>query len=210
MTLESALPWLSAAAAVAAAGIAGAEHRRAERWLKVFALGALGVFAYFRWIAPASIPLALTLQTIGEAALPRGAERWRRWWALFPVAGWGVLANLFWSSGEGRAVFVTDPVKAGLLALVLIGAGLGVRRARGVLASMRLGGGLAAAALVLMLAAAVSLDWALWPALAGAAGVAAAEALRLSLADSPRALAWKGLWALQFAGYGALSYAFLR
>ncbi len=211
MTIESTLPWVSAVAAIGAAAVAGGAPRREERWLKVLALGALAVFAYFRWIAPAAVPLGLTLQAIAEAALPRAAgERWRRWWALFPIAGWGVLANLFWSSGEGRVVFLNDPVRAGLAVVLLIGAGWGVRRSRLLLAPIRFGGGLAAAALALMLAAALSLDWALWPAMAGTAVIAAAEMGRLRLGDRPLTLAWKSLWALQFAGYGAVSYAFLR
>jgi len=210
VTIESALPWLSAVAAIGAAGLAGGAPARREDWLKAVALGALAVFAYFRWIAPAAIPLSLTLQAVGEAALPRGAERWRSWRAVFPIASWLVLANLFWSSGEGNELFVTDAIKAGLLALLLVGAGLGVRRARSVLVSMRIGGALAAASVVLMAAMALTLDWALWPALAGAGAIAGAEALRLMLAEQRSAWTWKGLWTLQFAGYGAVSYAFLR
>jgi hypothetical protein len=212
VALESALPWLSLAAAAGAGAAIGGRRPRLERWLRAGAFGALALFAYFRWIAPAQIPLALTLETIGQAMLPPDASRWRRPAAMFPAAGWLVLAHLFWSSGEGRLAVFADAGKAALLLALLAAAGLGLRRVLPNMLPPRAGLAAAAGALVLMAAMALTLDWGLWPALVGAAAIFVSQAL--AVADPPRLqrgrIGWRSAWALDYAGYAAVAYAFLR
>ena len=214
MTLESALPWLSLAAAVGAGIARPGRSGRLEAGLRVLAFGALAVFAYFRWLAPAAIPLALTLETIGQAVLPWRGARQRRLASAFPIAGWLVLTQLFWSSGDGRLGVFTDAAKAALLVALLLGVGLGLRRIWPRAERPRLGIAVAAGALMLMAAMALTLDWGLWPALIGAFAILVSQAL---LADETpdRAAAMGGWarrasWALAYAGYAAVAYAFMR
>ncbi len=212
MTLESAFPWLSLLAAVGA-GAAAASRPRTEAALKAAALGALAFYAYFRWIAPTAVSMALCLEAIAEAVLPRGSDRWRSPKVGLAAVGWLVLANLYAGTGDGPGVFVTDAGKAALLALLLIGGGYGLWRLS---ARREWGLGLAvlASALGLMSGAALTLDWGFWPVLAGAAAVVASEALALyieagfRLGDTPAMR--RLVWALAFLGQVAMAYGFLR
>jgi hypothetical protein len=214
VTLEAALPWTSLAAAIAAGALAGGSRPSLETGLRTLSLGALALFAYFRWIAPAAIPLALTLESIGQWAAPAGAARWRRWGAAFPIAAWLVLAELFWSSGDGRLAVFADAAKAALLLALLVGASLGMRRIWALAERPRTGVGLAAGALVLMAAMALTLDWGLWPALAGSAAILIAQPLDLVAYGQERPgrrrLGRRIAWALDWSGYAAVAYAFMR
>ena len=208
------MPWLSLAGAVGAGAASGGAGARAQTALRTLALGALAVFAYFRWIAPAAIPLALVLETAGQAALPRDGGRWRRLGIVFPIASWLVLAELFWTSGEGRLAVFADAAKAALLLVLLTGVGFGLRRIWRRSARPRTGIAAAAAALVAMAAMALTLDWGLWPALVGTAAILASQAVALA-GDSaqppgPSRLSQRAAWALEYAGYAAVAYAFLR
>jgi hypothetical protein len=208
--VESALPWLSLAAALGAGAAAGGARERLETGLKTLALAALAVFAYFRWIAPAAIPLALTLQTIGHLFLPRSEARWRRWPIIFPIVGWVALAQLFWNSGDGRLAVFADAAKAALLLALLAGSGLALRRILGAAAPPRLGMGLGGAGLVAMGAMALTLDWGLWPALAGAGVLIVSQLLDMTAWTRAARLRQRVAWGLEYAGCAAIAYAFLR
>jgi hypothetical protein len=214
VTLESSLPWVSVAAAVGA-GVAGAgPASRLATGLKCLALGALAVFAYFRWIAPASIPLSLTLAAISPTLLPQTNRRLRMLGAILALSGWLVLANLFWGSGDGRLAVFTDAIKAGLLATLLVGVGLGLWRVWTGSPQLRVRSVVTAGALLTMAVMALTLDWGLWPALAGTAAIVASQALTFAneasrrLADRP--LARRTVWAFDYLGHAAIAYAFLR
>ena len=214
MTLESSLPYLSLAAALAAGVAAGRAPTRAEPALKAAALAALALFAYFRWIAPSSIAVGLVLNAIGTAGLARGPERWRRPAIALVVAAWLVFAWLFMSTGDGWQGLFGDGARGGLLAVVLIGAGLGMRRLWPSIVPPWAGPVAEAAALTLMAASVLTLDWEFWPAMLGTLGVVVAEALLLTGACGR----WPGegpsvrraAWALSYLGQAAMAYAFLK
>ena len=214
MTLESSLPYLSLATALAAGVMAGRAPSRAEPVLKTAALATLALFAYFRWIAPSSIAAALVLNAIGTAGLARGAERWRRPAIALVVVAWLVFAWLFMSTGDGWQALFGDGVRGGLLAMVLIGAGLGLRRLWPSIVPPRAGAIAEAAALTLMAASVLTLDWEFWPAMLGALGVVAAEALLLAGASGHRPgegpNVRRAAWALSYLGQAAMAYAFLK
>ena len=212
MTLESAFPWISAASALAAA--LAAPERRWGRVLRTGALVALGLYAYFRWITPTSVPMALACQALGQALLPESAGRWRRWAIALPVMGWLILANLFRTTGDGPGVFVQDAVKAGLFAALAIAAGYGLWRAWRWTRRPRAGVAAEVVALLVMAAMSLTLDWDFWPVMAGALAALAAcgAALYAGRAGTPApspALA-RGAWILGFAGQAAMAYGFLR
>jgi hypothetical protein len=214
VTLESSLPWLSLATAIGAGAANPSTQRRLETGLRVLALGALAAFAYFRWIAPAAIPLALTLAAIGEGLLPETERRWRRPAAVFPIAAWLTLAQLFWNSGDVQLAFVSDAAKAGLLLALVVGMAWGLVRTWRPAPPPRLGLALGAGALGVMCAASLTLDWDLWPALVGAGAILASQALTLALGvewGQMRARRLKqAIWALEYVGYAGVAYAFLR
>ncbi len=212
MTLESAFPWISAASAVAA--VFTAPGGRAGRALRTCALGALAFYAYFRWITPTSVPMALTCLALGQAWLPEGPDRWRRWTIALPALGWLVLANLYRSTGDGPGVFIGDAAKAGLLAVLAIGAGYGLWRTWRWAPQPRAGFAAEAGALLLMGVMSLTLDWDFWPVMAGALAALASFALVLYAGGpegkAPGARAAGAAWALNFLGQAAMAYAFLR
>ncbi len=67
---------------------------------------------------------------------------------------------------------------------------------------------------MLMAGGVLTLDWGFWPAMAGALGVIAAEALALAaaywirLGDGPTVR--RAVWALSYLGQTAMAYAFLK
>ncbi len=212
MTLESAFPWISAASALAA--VAAAPEGGWTRALRTTALGALALFAYFRWITPSSVPLALACQALGAALLPSAPGRWRRWAVLVPVFGWLVLANLYLATGDGPVVFVQDAAKASLFAVLAVGAGYGLWRAWRWTPPPRKGVAAEAVALLVMGAMSLTLDWDFWPVMAGAlmslaAFGAAIWGGRIGTGGPSPALVRAG-WALSFIGQAAMAYAFLR
>ena len=210
MTLESAFPWISAAAALAAGFVA--PESKAGRGLRTAALTALALYAYFRAIAPNSVPMALICQALGQALLPLGAARWRRIAIALPALGWLILANLYLGAGDGPGVFVGDGAKAGLLAATVIGAGYGLWRARAW--APRSAGLLAeAGALIVMAAMGLTLAWDFWPVMAGMLMVVASFGLTLYGVrgeGGPSPALARGGWALAFLGQAAMTYAFVR
>ena len=212
MTLESAFPWISAASALGAAF--AAPRSGWGRALRTSALVALGLYAYFRWIAPTSVPMALACQALGQALLPEGPARWRRWAVALPALGWLILANLYRTTGEGPGVFVQDAAKAGLFAGLAITAGYGLWRARRWTSPPRAGVAAEAVALLAMAVMSLTLDWDFWPVVAGALAVLASFALSLygggAGTDSPSPAFARAAWVLGFLGQAAMAYAFLR
>lgn len=209
MTLESAFPWISAVSAVAAVFVA--PEGRWGRALRTCALGALAFYAYFRWITPSSVPMALTCLALGQATTPQGPQRWRRWTIALTALGWLILANLYRSTGEGPGVFVGDAAKAGLLAALAIGAGYGLWRTWRWTPEPHLGFAAEAAALTLMGLMSLTLDWDFWPVMAGTGAVLASFALVLwtgGRSAGPRLL--RAAWALSFLGAAAMAYAFVK
>ncbi len=214
MTLESSLPYLSIASAIAAAWAAGRRSGSAEPALKAFALAALAMFAFFRGVGPSSVAQALTLAAIAEAMAQRGQRRVRTAAVAFLAGAWLVYAGLFARSGGSWAAFAAQPVRAGLLILALASTGWLARRAWPALGPARLGAGLDLGLLVVMLGAGFTLAWSDWPAMAGALAVVAAEAALISAAflgrppdgGSTRRIAWTA----SYLGQAAIAYAFLR
>ena len=212
MTLESAFPWISAATALAA-GFVPSEGRTG-RALRTSALAALALYAYFRWITPTSVPMALTCLALGQAASPQGPQRWRRWTIALPAVGWLILANLYRTTGDGPGVFIGDAAKAALLAALLIGAGYGLWRAWRGTPPPGVGVAVEAAALLVLGVTSLTLDWDFWPVMAGALAVLASFALTLysggSVGKPLSPGAARIAWGLTFAGQAAMAYAFLR
>ena len=212
MTLESAFPWISAASALAA-GFFPTEGRTG-RVLRASSLGALALYAYFRWITPTSVPMALTCLALGQAILPDGPRRWRRWTVALPAIGWMILANLYRTTGDGPGVFIGDAVKAGLLAALLIGAGYGLWRAWRWTPPPGVGAVAEAGALLVMGVTSLTLDWDFWPVMTGALAVLASFALTLYsggvAGKAPSPAIARAAWGLTFAGQAAMAYAFLR
>ena len=212
MTLESAFPWISAASALAAVFVQ--PERPAARALRTSALVALGLYAYFRWIAPTSVPMALACQALGQALLPQGPGRWRRWAIGAPVLGWLILANLYRTTGDGPGVFLQDAAKAGLFAALAIGGGYGLWRIWRAASSPRAGVAAEAVALLVMAAMSLTLDWDFWPVMAGALAVLAAFAVALYAGrrgvDATTPALARTAWGLGFLGQAAMAYAFRR
>jgi hypothetical protein len=207
MTLQSSLPYLAGVSALAATAASGPDRTAAERGLKSLAFAALAVFAYFRWISPTELAIALTLGAIGQALVPRRAG------FVALVASWLVLADLFLQSGDGLRALTTSALRGGLFAGLVIGTVLGVRlllkSPPAPAAALQAGAG----ALVLMGAAAITLDWGFWPAIAGAGAMLAGQAAGLFAETRPeqrRALIRRAAWLLTAAGQASVAYAFLK
>ena len=212
MTLESAFPWISAASALAAA--LATPDGRAGRVLRSCAIAALAFYAYFRWITPTSVPMALTCLALGQALTPEGPGRWRRWTIALPALAWLILANLYLSTGDGPGVFISDAAKAGLLATLAIGAGYGLWRSWRWAPPPRAGFAAEAGALLIMGVASLTLDWDFWPVMAGALAALASFALVLyaggASGKAPSARVARAVWGLSFLGQAAMAYAFVR
>jgi hypothetical protein len=214
VTLESSFPYLSVAAAVAASFVQKAPGSARDRALKTFALAALALFSYFRGIAPTEVPAALTLAAIAAALSPPGELRWRSAATVFQAGSHLVFAYLFLRIGEGRAAFLSDAIKAGLLIALLAGLGFGMARLWPLAGRARPGVALEVGALLLMAVTVLTLYWSFWPAMAGALGVLASESLLLGAAFSQRRLDGPALrrsaWICGYLGQAGLAYAFLR
>ncbi len=210
MTLESSLPYLSVAAALAAGWTSGAGSLQADRGLKAAAFAALALFAYFRGIAPTSIAEALTLGAIGQAMTLRSAARYAGAGLVFLLGEGLVLAHLFSGVGLSLAALTQAARLVPLAwALAVLAWGL-LRLERG--GGLRLGIGAGAAVLALMIIGALTLRWELWPAMIGVLVIATAEAARIVCGGEAgpgprmRRLAWAG----EYLGRVAIAYAFLR
>jgi hypothetical protein len=214
VTLESSFPFLSIAAAIAACVDGGGSAPARDRVLKTCALGALALFSYFRGIAPTEVPAALTLGAIAEALTPSGVLRWRSASVLFRTAEGLVFAYLFLRVGEGRAAFLSDGAKAGLLVALVAAGGFGLARLQSLAGRARAGAIIEVGASLLALGGALTLYWSFWPAMAGALGVLASEALLLGPAlwgrvrDGPHLR--RAVWISAYLGQAAMAYAFLR
>ena len=210
MTLESSLPFISVAAALAAGVVAGrSTPSSAEPGLKALALAALAMFAYFRGVAPAAIAQALTLAAIAGALMPRGAERFGTAGILFLAGAWLVFGYLFLRTGSGRSILLAEPIR--VAALVLLMAGLGWAMTRAPRAPQRIRAGALAdlGAIGAATAAALTLPWSAWPAMVGALLAMLGEAVLL-FGPVQGPLARRIAWALGFGGQAAMAYAFLR
>ena len=214
MTFESSFPYLSVAAAIAAGALQNAPGSARDRALKTFALAALALFSYFRGIAPTEVPAALSLAAIAEALSPSGDLRWRSAGTVFQAGSHLVFAHLFLRIGEGRAAFLSDAVKAGLLVTLLAGLGFGIARLWPLAGRARPGVAMEVGALLLMAVTVLTLYWSFWPAMAGALGVLASESLLFSAAFSKRRLDGpvlrRSAWICGYLGQAGLAYAFLR
>ena len=210
MTLESSLPYLSVAAALAAGWTSGAGSLQADRGLKAAALAALALFAYFRGIAPTSIAAALTLGAIAQALTMRGPARYAGAGLVFLLAEGLVLAHLFLGVGLGLGALIQPARLVPLAATLAVLAWGLLRLGRG--GSLRLGIGAGAGVLALMAAGVLTLRWELWPAMIGLGALATAEAARIVCGGEAgpgprmRRLAWAG----EYLGRVAVAYAFLR
>jgi len=210
VTLESSLPYISLAAALAAGVVVGRRApSSAEPGLKALALAALAMFAYFRGVAPAAIAQALVLSAIAQALLPRGAERFGTAGTLFLAGAWLVFGYLFLKTGSGFVVSIAEPARAVLLVALLAGVSACARWAPRPSPRIRAGALADLVAAGLATAAAITLPWSAWPAMAGAVGVLTGEAL-LAAAKPEGPLARRLAWALGYLGQAAMAYPFLR
>jgi hypothetical protein len=212
--IEEALPYVSAALAAGAAWAAVARPgTTAERLLKGSALLALAVFAFFRAVAADALVIALLLSALAQA-LPPPRERppWASGSSLAAVLAWAAFAWLFWREGMGQLAFA-EPLRIGLMALAALAAAgvlYGLRRRLGQAAA---GGAIDLSVLLVMLGAAFTLSFGHWPAMAGAAAVAAGEAVNLdrTFRDSAAPPAERvAQWLLAFGGAAAIAATFLR
>ena len=214
MTLESSFPYLSVIAAVAAYALEDGAGSVGRRALKISALAALALFSYFRGIAPTEVPAALALAAIAEGWPSASAERWRSAGTLVRIGSRLVFAYLFLRIGEGRAAFLGDAVKAGLLVTLLAASGFGAARLWNAAGQARPGVVADGGVLLLTLVAALTLYWSFWPAMAGALGLFACEVLLFGavfserLVDGP--LLRRSAWICGYLGQAAIAYAFLR
>lgn len=211
MTLESSLPYLSVAAAIAAAATNG----KVARGLRAAALAALGVFAYLRGITPAAVALALILGAAGQAMAPESRARWTSAGAGLLAAGWLAFAYLFLKTGGGLTILIQQPWRIGALVLLAVLIWLGWRVLWPKVIGARGGAGAEMAAVLVMTGAAFSLhpaSWA-WIAMAGALLAALAETALLGLDFAGwRGGAWtrRAAWIGGYAGQAAMAYAFLK
>ena len=213
MTFESSLPYLSVAAGLGAGAWAGTPRRRLTAALSALALGALALFAYFRWISPTEAPLGLALGAAGLALLPPEPSRWRRPAIALLAGEWLVFASLFLKTGDGLGQLMADAARAALAVGSVIAVALLLRRLWPGLQRPRSGAAGEMVALTLMLAASLTLDWSFWPAMAGTAAVTAGEGVLLAVAAGrlpQRPALVRVAWALGYVGQAAMAYAFLR
>ena len=214
MRIEEALPYLSAALAAGAAWAAAARPDGAtERLLKGAALGALAVFAFFRAVAADALAIALLLSALAQA-LPPPKERppWASGSSLAALLAWAAFAWLFWREGAGQLAFA-EPLRIGLMAMAAVAAAgtlFGLHRRLGPAGP---GAAIDLSVLVLMLGAAFTLPFAYWPAMAGAAAVAAGETMTLerNFRETPAPASGRVVqWLLSFGGVAAIAATFLR
>jgi len=211
VTLESSLPYVSVAAALAAGWTSGAGSLQADRGLKAAALAALAMFAYFRGVAPTAIAEALTLGAIAQALMMRGPARYACAGLIFLLGEGLVLANLFFGAGLGLTILAQParlvPLAAGLAVLAW-----GVWRLRRGAGRLRPGIAAGAAVLGLLAGSSLTLRWELWPAMAGVLAMAVSEAARAAFAGGPgrQPAIERGAWAGEYVGLVAVAYAFLR
>lgn len=215
MRIEAVFPYLSLAAAGAAAWAAWTKPGHTyERALKAVALGALAGFAYLRGVAPATLSIALLLSAAGQYLPPRKPAGWATNTSILLFGCWVAFAVLFWRHAGDTTELVSDPAKFALALTALVAGGAVLWSLRKDLGQAWVAAATDMGALVLMTAAAAMLDFNLWPALAGAAAVFAAEAMRLwrdsRPPERPGGPAAAGLWALNFLGQAAMAYVFLR
>ena len=211
MTLESSLPYISIAAALAAGVVVGRSRpSSAGPGLKALALAALAMFAYFRGVAPAAIAQALTLTAIASALLPRGPERFGTAGILFTTAGWLVFAYLFLRTGAGHAVLLKQPIRIAALIVLLAGLGWALTRPPRTVPRIRAGALADLGAIGAAAAASLTLPWSAWPAMAGALLVLLGETTLLIDTPPDGPSARRAAWALCYCGQAAMAYAFLR
>jgi hypothetical protein len=212
--IEEALPYVSAALAAGATWAAAVRpDTTLERLLKGAALLALAIFAFFRAAAADALAIALLLSALAQA-LPPAKERppWATGSSLAALLAWAAFAWLFWREGVGQLAF-SDPLRIGLMALAALaaaGALYGLHRSLGPAGP---GAAIDLSVLLLMLGAAFTLPFGYWPAMAGAAAVAAGETMSLNrtFRETPATAADRVVqWLLSFAGVAAIAATFLR
>lgn len=229
MSLYSALPYLSAAAAALALWQAAVQPDGwAGRLLRTAALGLLAAYAFGRGTAPSTLAAALVLSTLAHLIPPKEDPQWRKgsdWAALLAALAY---AYLFFKDGPGLASS-HDPAHLPLLAVAaaaaaaLLAFGLrlapprrrikpatgepaepGVRRPPG--ADLEAGG------FALMVVAAATMRFDHWPAMLGVVTVIAGEMLAATASPEQPAARWRppAHWLLIFCGHAAIAYAFMR
>lgn len=213
MTIDQPLPLFSA---LAAAGAAWAAWSRpgsgSERGLKAAAIGALALYAYLRGMAPGALGIALVFSAAAQLMPPRQRNGWTTSNSLLHFGAWVAFAYLLLREGGGRAA-LADPAHAAPMALAALAAGLVLARVWRGIAEARMAAATDLGALLLMVGAAFTLRFELWPAMAGAAAVFIAELLALWRSFRPepplRALA-PALWLLNYAGQAAMASVFVH
>lgn len=215
MRIEEGLPYASALLAAGAAWAAAARpDQTLERVLKALALLALGIFAFLRGVAPSTLAAALILSAIAQA-LPPPRERpaWATGSSLAAVLAWVAFAWLLWREGMGRAV-LAEPGHLALIALAAAAAVAVLLVLRKRLGEAGPGAAIDLSVMMLMLGAAFTLPFGLWPAMAGAVAVFASEVMALdrNFRAEPRGPAGERVvqWLLAFGGQAAMASIFLR
>jgi hypothetical protein len=213
VTIDQPLPVLSGLAALGAAWAAWARPGSgAERGLKAAAIGALALYAYLRGMAPGALGIALVLSAGAQLMPPRERNGWTTSNSLLHFGAWIAFAYLLLREGGGRAA-LADPAHAGPIALALLAAGLVLARLWRGIGEARMSAATDLGALLLMVGAAFTLRFDLWPAMAGAAAVFIAELVALwrSFRPEPRSRPLPtALWLLNYAGQAAIASVFVH
>ena len=214
MRIEEALPYVSAALAAGAAWAAAMRpDSPLERWLKGSALLALAVHAFFRAVAADALAIALLLSALAQV-LPPPKERpaWASGSSIAALLAWAAFAWLFWREGAGQLAFA-EPARIALMAVAALAAAGVLFRLHPRLGPAGPGAAIDLSVLVLMLGAAFTLPFGYWPAMAGAAAVAAGETMTLArnFRETPAPAAQRVVqWLLTFCGAAAIAATFLR
>jgi hypothetical protein len=213
--IEEGLPY--AAVLLAAAATWASVARPAggvERTLKALALLSLAVFAFLRGVAPSTLSAALILSALNHA-LPPARERpaWASGSTIAGVLAWVAFAWLLWREGLGPAA-LEAPAHLALVALAAIAAVGVLFVLRDRLGPAAPGAAVDLSILGVLLAAAFTLPFELWPAMAGALALVAAEVMTLDRNTRPARAAPATeravQWLLAFGGQAAIASIFLR
>jgi uncharacterized membrane protein YhhN len=180
--------------------------------VKTLAVALLAVAAYFAG-APPLLSLGLALSAMGDAFLAGDPKRWLPAGMIAFLVAHLAYINFFNEIG-GAAQYLAEPWRI-LPALAVTGGAVYLMRWLWPhIGPLRYAVGIYAAAIVLMVLAAFTLDLSYWPAILGAAAFMGSDAiLSVRLFKNPDqwgSLGGNAVWWLYYGGQALIAYAFLR